>query len=464
MTSHDVMEATLFKKSLSRGSELQSSRACSMEIKTGFVVHILMLIVGGIRECSATKYITVAEGDTLVLKCPQRNLSENTYMEWRNPNGHVMYFNKIRGLRDSRSKIFTSNNSEYTLLLSNITFDDEGLYKCLLYEDKVISKRFKVKVLGAPKIDMAEYEDKIILKCSVTANGNPPELSWQISGVEIEALPNTLREGRSNRSLAVSILTIKTHIREAKVMCMAKHKDLPKQVLDLIIIENHSITASTSRYSSTRDVLKTETMTTVTSAPAISSTAHMKLSSENTEVVPTGDSTTSNHRREEHSTSTAINLTKNINSSESISPEGFITKNGTNSGFDIGGQDKQYNHIESSPLLILLVTSLIICLLIVVIFFVIRLRRAHIAWKKENEESDQSVESSKSKASHEEKQSQGRRRQGFWNSNFTEYRVEETQQNAENAIATVDVITETQDSSRTACNKLDGACVKETEL
>ncbi|XP_056096133.1 cytotoxic and regulatory T-cell molecule isoform X5 [Rhinichthys klamathensis goyatoka] len=384
-----------------------------MEIKTGFVIHILMLIVGGIRECSATKYITVAEGDTLVLKCPRRNLSENAFMEWRNPHGHVMYFNKIRGLRDSRSNIFTSNNSEYMLLLSNITFDDEGLYKCLLYEDKVISKRFKVKVLGTPKIDMAEYEDKVILKCSVAANGNPPELSWRINGVEIEA-----------------------------------------------------VTASTSRYSSTRDVLKTETMTTVTSAPAISSTAHMELSSENTEVPPTGDSTTSNHRQvEEHSTSTDINLTtQNINSSESISPEGFMTKNGTNSGFDIGDQDKQYNHKESSPLLILLVTSLIICLLIVVIFFVIRLRRAHIAWKKENEESDQSVESSKSKASHEEKQSQGRRRQGFWNSNFTEYRVEETPQNTENGIATVDVITETQDSSRTACNKLDGACVKETEL
>lgn len=33
---------------------------------------------------------------------------------------------------------------------------------------------------------MAEYEDKTILKCSVAANGNPPELSWRISGVEIE--------------------------------------------------------------------------------------------------------------------------------------------------------------------------------------------------------------------------------------------------------------------------------------
>ncbi|XDV54336.1 hypothetical protein PO909_022640 [Leuciscus waleckii] len=438
-----------------------------MEIKTGFVIHILMLIVGGIRECSATKYITVAEGDTLALKCPRRNFSENAFMEWRNPQGHVMYFNNIRGLRDSRSSVFTSDNSEYVLLLSNITFDDEGLYKCLLYEDKVVSKRFKVKVLGAPKIEMAEYEDKTILKCTVGANGSPPELSWRISGVEIEALPNTLREGRSNRSLAVSILTIKTHIREATVMCLAKHKDLPKQVLDFIIIENHSVTASTTRYSSSRDVLKTETMTTVTSAPAISSTAHMELSSENTELLPTGDSTTSNHRQvDEHSTATDINLTtQNINSSESISPEGFMTKNGTDSqDLDIGDQDRQYNRKESSPLLILLVTSLIICLLIVVIFFVIRLRRAHIAWKKENEESDQSVESSKSKASHEEKHSQERRRQGFWNSNFTEYRVEETPQNTEKSTETVDVITETQDSSITACNKLDGACVKETEL
>ncbi|XP_077098510.1 cytotoxic and regulatory T-cell molecule isoform X3 [Siphateles boraxobius] len=384
-----------------------------MEIKTGFVIHILMLIVRGIRECSALKYITVAEGDTMVLNCPRRNISENAYMEWRNPNGHVMYFNNIRGLRDPRSSIFTSNNSDFMLLLSNITFDDEGIYRCLLYGDKVVSKRFKVKVLGTPKIEMAEYEDKTILKCSVAANGNPPELSWRISGVEIEA-----------------------------------------------------VKASTSTYSSTRDVQKTETMTTVTSAPAISSTAHMELSSENTEGLPTGDTTTSNHRQVEgHSTATDINLTtQNINSSLSISPEGFMTKNGTNSqGFDIGDQDRQYNRKESSPLLILLVTSLITCLLIVVIFFVIRLRKAHIAWKKENEESDQSVESSKSKASHEEKQSQQRRRQGFWNSNFTEYRVEETPQNTESSIAT-DVITETQDSSRTACNKLDGACVKETEL
>lgn len=48
------------------------------------------------------------------------------------------------------------------------------------------------------------------------------------------------------------------------------------------------------------------------------------------------------------------------------------------------GFGKQQDLKESSPLLILLVTCLVICLLIVVIFFVIRLRRAHIAWKKGN--------------------------------------------------------------------------------
>lgn len=46
--------------------------------------------------------------------------------------------------------------------------------------------------------------------------------------------------------------------------------------------------------------------------------------------------------------------------------------------------DRRRDVKESSPLLILLVTSLIIALLIVVIFFLIRLQKAHLAWKKGN--------------------------------------------------------------------------------
>lgn len=42
------------------------------------------------------------------------------------------------------------------------------------------------RITGLPKIEMAEYNDKTIIKCSAEANGHPPELSWQISGVEFE--------------------------------------------------------------------------------------------------------------------------------------------------------------------------------------------------------------------------------------------------------------------------------------
>ncbi|XP_016109688.1 cytotoxic and regulatory T-cell molecule-like [Sinocyclocheilus grahami] len=128
----------------------------------------------------------LAEGETLVLRCPRKNFSEDGHMEWRNPQGHLLFFNNEKALRDSRSSIFHLSSSEYTLHMSNVTLKDEGLYRCLLYDNKVISKRFKVKVLEIPKIEMAEYKDKTIIKCSAAANGHPPELSWQISGVEIE--------------------------------------------------------------------------------------------------------------------------------------------------------------------------------------------------------------------------------------------------------------------------------------
>ncbi|PWA27284.1 hypothetical protein CCH79_00020290, partial [Gambusia affinis] len=87
--------------------------------------------------------------------------------------------------------------------------------------------------------------------------------------------------------------------------------------------------------------------------------------------------------------------------------------------------DKQTERKQSSSLLVLLVTCLIFALLVVVIFFAIKLRRAHIAWKKENEDCDPSETSSKSKSSQEEKNSQGQRRRGLFNTVFAQYVVED---------------------------------------
>lgn len=54
-------------------------------------------------------------------------------------------------------------------------------------------------------------------------------------------------------------------------------------------------------------------------------------------------------------------------------------------GIENKPKPEQRNDLNpSSPLLVLLVTCLILCLLIVVIFFAIKLRRAHLAWKRGN--------------------------------------------------------------------------------
>ncbi|KAM3868723.1 cytotoxic and regulatory T-cell molecule [Diretmus argenteus] len=93
--------------------------------------------------------------------------------------------------------------------------------------------------------------------------------------------------------------------------------------------------------------------------------------------------------------------------------------------------DRRRGKEGSATLLVFLVSCLIAALLVVVIFFAIKLRRAHILWKRENEDSEQSEESSKSKSSHEERLFQGQRRRGILNTVFTKYVVEKTEIAAE---------------------------------
>ncbi|TRY90578.1 hypothetical protein DNTS_018358 [Danionella cerebrum] len=409
-----------------------------MDIKQDFVVKILMLLLAGLGDCLAIKHITVAEGSTLHLRCTRKNLTGRVYMEWRNNRGHTLFFNNLQGVKDPRSRVFLSNDSKFTVQVSNVTLQDEGYYSCFQYDYKVHKKIIKVKVLGLPKIETSERDNKTVIKCSVAVTENPPELYWEIGNLELEATPNTmLQEGSNHTSI---MLVVKSQHRNAKVKCVARYRDLTKPLTAFTIIESHS-SVTVPVHSSTEVEQTTELMTTTTTTdPLVSSTVLTELStvSESTELNTSGY-TTSN--------------SSNKNSSDSESGE--FEKNATHV------PDRHSNPKQSSSLLILLVTTLIISLLIVIIFFLVRLRRAHLAWKKENEESDQSVESSKSKSS-EEKQSQAQRRLGLWNTKFAEYKVEEPQHNTASSEAKIEVITEKEESCRTDCTK--GGCVKETEL
>jgi hypothetical protein len=44
----------------------------------------------------AVQHMTVMEGETLTIKCHIRN-AHRSHVEWKNPNGHVMFFNDHKG-------------------------------------------------------------------------------------------------------------------------------------------------------------------------------------------------------------------------------------------------------------------------------------------------------------------------------------------------------------------------------
>lgn len=52
-------------------------------------------------------------------------------------------------------------------------------------------------ITGTPRIEMSEHGDHKIIKCTTAANDHPPELSWLLSGIEIEGkIMSNVRVGR----------------------------------------------------------------------------------------------------------------------------------------------------------------------------------------------------------------------------------------------------------------------------
>ncbi|XP_060751558.1 cytotoxic and regulatory T-cell molecule [Tachysurus vachellii] len=408
-----------------------------MQNTQSFCIRILLLITVGLTQCLALKQISVIQGDTLTLTCPIKNTNMSDALEWRNPDGFLLFFNRHRVLKDKRKASVTLTASKFSISLTGIKFKDAGVYKCLQYNNEVSTKRYKVIVIGAPKLEMDQQEDKTMLKCSASANEHPPRLSWLMdNGLEIAAHPYYEFQNASNKYTAVSQLTLNVPKKRVTVKCLVRHSALHGSELETFIHLG--------------DQSQDTTLSGIT------------LGSTDTTVIPTVFSNTINKTTEETSGRTNIlsNTTENeTNQTISETTDGTPSNTSIKSSSNNTGNDhtRLNTRIErgNSPLLVLLVTCLIICLFVVLAFFLVRLRKAHVAWKKENEESDQSVESSRSKSSSEEKQKQQQRGQGFCNTSFTKYKAEE----ALEAQATPTSVVNENPQPFTS-----RSCIKETEL
>uniref|UniRef100_A0A673YVP0 Cytotoxic and regulatory T-cell molecule-like n=1 Tax=Salmo trutta TaxID=8032 RepID=A0A673YVP0_SALTR len=369
----------------------------------------------------AVQHLTVMEGETLTMKCRIRN-AEGSHVEWKNPDGHVMFFNNQKALKDKRYKIINLSESVFSVSVSDVTFKDGGLYTCLHYIHKVpVVKWVNVTVLGKPKLEITEHNGKTAIKCSAVGNGHPPKISWLFeSGLEMYAQPQSQYLMDKNTYSSQDILHVQSYKRRVTLKCIVRHPALHNSsLMNFVKIgqnpteESHSTTRASHWLSTGLTEVPTTTVSRWHSTQGSTETpTTTALDWPNTERSPasTPDLQLSTHSQRAHSVFKATGYTLAKDSSSGSFFNDTETQKGT------GG---------SALLLIFLVTCLILGLLVIVSLFVIKLRRAHILWKKENEDSDQSVESNKSKSSNEEKQSRGRRGNGLFNIRFTKYVVEE---------------------------------------
>lgn len=414
-----------------------------MEVKLLLAVSTL-LVHASLALCQR---VTVKKGQTLHLSCPIAN-AHKTNVEWKNPKGNIMFFNRNRALKDKRYRIDRLSASEFSISVSNVTFKDGGNYTCTHYDHHTTERKVEVTVLGHPMMKVVEHEGKLVIKCTAEGNHHPPQISWQMDrGPEVLAHAQVSHEDRKYVSMAM--LHVHPVEKRVTVKCLVRHPALLSPPLMNFV----KIGPDYRKFRHTTTSGRLETAQPAGSAgsarvPRTTTSGSRHGTTTTTAVYPTATDTSgppsespaklsavpSDHPSSSSEPATVTAATRVTGSrlsttgwkSASETTEGITSNNSTGRNRTGSSDDSRMQAgREGRPsLLVFLVTCLIFCLLVVVLFFAIKLRRAHVAWKRENEDTDQSEESSKSKSSQEERSSKEQGRRGLSNMAFTQYVAE----------------------------------------
>nr|XP_057942812.1 cytotoxic and regulatory T-cell molecule [Doryrhamphus excisus] len=318
-----------------------------MEVKLKLAIFMLLIQV----SLAVLQRVTVRKGQTVSLACPLVN-GPRHHIEWKNPDGYIMFFNDNKGkyiLKDMRYSISNLTKSESTVSISKVSFKDGGNYTCCQYGSHVIEKKVELTVLGVPKMRVTKHRGRFVVHCTAEGNHHPPQISWKLD-YGPEFLGNAQVGYVGKKYVSTDMVQFQSVDTRIAVKCIVRHPFLPfEQLMNFVKIGRNSPRSTTTT---------NQTVWNTTSIPV-----------------------------------------------------------------DSSDPDMYTGNRQTSPLLVFLVTSLIVALVAVIIFFILKLRRAHVLWIKENEDSDPSEESGKSKSRPEEV-SQGHNRRGFFSTVFTQYSLE----------------------------------------
>ncbi|XP_028689927.2 cytotoxic and regulatory T-cell molecule isoform X1 [Macaca mulatta] len=323
-----------------------------------------------------TETITVEEGQTLTLKCVT-SLRKSSSLQWLTPSGFTIFLNEYPAFKNSRYQLLHHSANQLSISVSNITLQDEGVYKCLHYSDSVSTKEVKVIVLATPFKPILEAsvirkqngEEHVVLMCSAMRSKPPPQITWLLgNGVEVSGGTHHEFETDGKKCNTTSTLIIHTYGKNSTVDCIIRHRGLqgrklvaPFRFEDLVTDEE---TAS--------DALERNSVSSQDPQQPTSTVSVMEDSS-----------TLEIDKEEKEQTTQDPDLTTKAN------PQylGLARK-------------------KSGILLLTLVSFLIFILFIIVQLFIMKLRKAHVIWKKENEVSEHTLESYRSRSNNEETSSQ----------------------------------------------------------
>ncbi|XP_076968136.1 cytotoxic and regulatory T-cell molecule [Tamandua tetradactyla] len=325
---------------------------------------------------NATETVVLGEGQTLTLDCVTSQPTAS--LQWLAPSGFTIFLNEHPALKNTKYQLLHHSPSQLSISVLNVTLQDEGVYKCLHYSNFVRTKEVKVIVLAIPfkptleasVIRFQDEEEHVILKCFTVRCKPPPQITWLLgNGLEVYGETNHVFEADGKLCNTTSTLRVHTYGKNSTADCIIRHQGLqggkliaPFQFEDLVTDQE---TASDALEKSSVSLQDPQLPTGTVTVMEDSSRAEIE-------------------KEEEERTIQDPEVIAEANPK----PVGLTRR-------------------KSGILLLILVSFLIFILFIIVQLFIMKLRKAHVIWKKENDISEHTLESYKSRSNNEETSSQG---------------------------------------------------------
>ncbi|NXR43440.1 CRTAM protein, partial [Zosterops hypoxanthus] len=286
-------------------------------------------------------------------------------LQWVNPRGFTIFFNSHRALKDQRYKLLHHSRDELSIQLSNVTVQDSGTYRCFYYSSHFKNKSHNVQILAAPSQPVLEVSQDsgrgIKLSCHTQGCRPQPQISWLLdNGIELQGDTRHRLGADGGKWSTSSTLRILSYSPKVTASCIIQHPALGgHRLVASVPFQDLPSTAGASPSTSPED-------------PKVSNPS---ASPEN----PEGSSPSTSPKDPSPSASPKAPEVSSSSSPEDPSPKGRVRK-------------------EKNLLLPVLVAALVLVLLIIVLLFLLKLKKAHGVWKRENDVSEQTLESYKSRS------------------------------------------------------------------